>query len=480
MLGEAVDQLFGHVVALNEMIAGVPASSRRAELDLAASAIIRDVARTALLLAAAVEWETRRTSVPVSWTGDTIRALVTDTDDPHYAHVGVIVDRLAQYASVASATASLVNGGSAATDPTMTVTDAHAATVAVERAEVPNEEPFMAPVRAMLSPDSVLLRFALRVAVVTTIAVALTDLLDLRRGYWVTITVIVILQPFTGVTLHRAVQRVLGTVLGGLLAALLGAYFHDPRAILAIAFVFVASCVALLPLNYAAFSIFLTPTFVLLAEAGAGDWHLAQLRVYNTLLGGALALVGSRLLWPSPERNRFPTQLAAALRANAAYLDAVIAHYDDRSDEASRAIREGRRAIGLASVNAEESLQRTIEEEHGDADALAPALVLVTYTRRFSASVAALAIARHAGDGASRAELAPLAAELSRGLRETAAAVEASVAPPEAPRIEAGAGLPALVTARIERLRRQLGMLHDAATRLASAGATAAAEMRVG
>jgi len=32
--------------------------------------------------------------------------------------------------------------------------------------------------------------------------------------------------------------------------------------------------VTLLPLNYAAFLGLLTPTFVLLAEANAGDWHL--------------------------------------------------------------------------------------------------------------------------------------------------------------------------------------------------------------
>ena len=81
-------------------------------------------------------------------------------------------------------------------------------------------------------------------------------------------------------------------------------------AILGLVFVFSATCVALLPLNYAAFSVFLTPTFVLLAEANAGDWHLAGLRIINTLLGGALALVGARLLWPTPEWNRLPAYMA--------------------------------------------------------------------------------------------------------------------------------------------------------------------------
>ena len=78
--------------------------------------------------------------------------------------------------------------------------------------------------------------------------------------------------------------------------------------------------VALLPLNYAAFSVFLTPTFVLLAEASAGDWHLAGLRIVNTVIGGVLALAGSRLLWPSPEAARLPAYLAGMMRAMAGLL----------------------------------------------------------------------------------------------------------------------------------------------------------------
>ena len=77
--------------------------------------------------------------------------------------------------------------------------------------------------------------------------------------------------------------------------------------------------VALLPLNYAAFSVFLTPTFVLLAEAGAGDWHLAGLRIVNTVLGGLLGFAGSRLLWPSPEAARLPAYLAAVVRTIGSY-----------------------------------------------------------------------------------------------------------------------------------------------------------------
>ena len=93
----------------------------------------------------------------------------------------------------------------------------------------------------------------------------------------------------------------IGTVVGGIFTAALGALFHDARAILVLSFIFAAVSVAVLPINYTASRSFLTPTFVLLAEASAGDWHLAGVRVLDTLLGGVLALLGARFLWPAPE-----------------------------------------------------------------------------------------------------------------------------------------------------------------------------------
>jgi uncharacterized membrane protein YccC len=324
----------------------------------------------------------------------------------------------------------------------------------------------------VLSWESLIFRYALRVAVVTAVAVALGGLLDLKRGYWMTITVIVILQPYTGVTAQRALQRVVGTVVGGLLTAALGALFHDPRAILALTFVFAAACVALLPVNYAAFSIFLTPTFVLLAEASAGDWHLASTRVANTLLGGALALAGSRLLWPSPEKARLPGLMAAALRANRDYLDRVVALFDDRSEAAGRAIRAARRRIGLATVNAEESFQRLLGESSGSRGRLASAMTFLTYTRRLTASIAALSLARHTEPSANAEALRPFVETATRVLVDLADSVETGREPAPLPTVMASeaarareAGIPPLLRARLDRLARQIRLLHDAIAR---------------
>jgi uncharacterized membrane protein YccC len=299
--------------------------------------------------------------------------------------------------------------------------------------------------------------------------VLLAQLLDVKRGYWMTITVIVIMQPYTGATMNRALQRVIGTVLGGILTAVLGAYFQDPSAILVFSFVFAAACVALMPVNYAAFSVFLTPTFVLLAEASAGDWHLAGTRVLNTLLGGALALAASRLLWPSPESTRLPGYLASVLRANAAYLRMVAELFGDRSDAAGVRIRAARRQIGLATANAEESFQRWVSEHDGSSETIAPAMTLLTYSRRFTASVASLSLARHTATGVAEATLASFADAAGAVMDELAEALagEHGIAPlsqlgavdlverPDAP----------LLRVRMDRLAGQLRMMHEAVER---------------
>jgi uncharacterized membrane protein YccC len=236
--------------------------------------------------------------------------------------------------------------------------------------------------------------------------------------------------------------------------------------------------VALLPMNYAAFSIFLTPTFVLLAEAGAGDWHLAGTRVMNTLLGGALALLGSRLLWPSPEKTRLPGYMASALRANRDYLDRVVTLFDDRSETAGRTIREARRRIGLATVNAEESFQRLLGESRGTGGRMASAMTFLTYTRRLTASIAALSFARHTEPDVSNRAVRPFVETATAVLNDLADAVERGRPPAALPSVVASeearareAGMPPLLRARFERLARQIRLLHDAIDRWTRASA---------
>ena len=462
VLREAVDQLFGHMLALGEGIDAIPPERRDPSAQQALADVLAQVGRTAGQLADAVEQERGAPNVIVGWNGAAVREAAAAGDQPTraaYEHAALVLDRMAQYAGTAARTAATLNQGGPVPDTVG----------ALEPVELEPRPSALTQLRAALAPDSIVLRYALRLALVTSAAVSLTSALGLKRGYWVTITVVLILQPYMGLTTLKALQRVLGTVLGGILTAGLGALFHDPVAILPLTFVFAGVSVALLPINYAAFSVFLTPTFVLLAEASTGDWHLAGIRIVNTIIGGGLALLGARLLWPNPERERVPAYLAAALRANRDYLKAVIAAFGDTSEQASRRLRAARREVGLAALNAEESFQRLLAEHRDSPEALARLMTFLTFSRRLTAAIASLALTRFAPGAPGPEALAPVAELATRVLDDMIGAVLEGRQPAPLPSLEEAsvisAALPPLLRERVDRLARQLRPLHDSVAR---------------
>jgi uncharacterized membrane protein YccC len=265
-----------------------------------------------------------------------------------------------------------------------------------------------------LTWSSAVLRHALRVAAASAAAVAITSGMHIERGYWLTLSVIVILQPYTSSTFQKGLQRVGGTIGGGLLAAALLALVHAKWEMVALIFIGAAVTVALLPINYTLYSLFLTPTFILLAEVNATDWHLVWLRVGNTAAGAALAYAAAWLLWPASERGLVRDELAAALRALADYTRCV-GECDDRIVAVSR------RAFHVALENAEASLQRLI----GDArdEEVEGHMALLTYARRY-----ALALSAVAASTPQRWRLQPLTDYAGKALLQVG---EASDAPPE-------------------------------------------------
>jgi uncharacterized membrane protein YccC len=402
--------------------------------------------------------------VTADWSGDLLRAPATvgaaDASDANRRQLAVLLDRIAEYANLAAAFTSTLSSG----DPVPDVDDR------IELDASPRRDAALLSLSALLRPDSVVLQHALRIGLVTTIAVWVTSLLRLNHGYWVTLTVVVILQPYGAATRQKALQRVAGTIIGAGVAAVLSALFGGTAVIVALIFVFTALCVALLPVNYGAYAVFGTPAFVLLAEASAGNWHLAGLRVINTLIGGALALLGSRL-WPVDEWSRVPEFIAQALRANADFLRRAV----EVTHEGGRTfggLRDVRRTIALAAANGEDSFQRLISDHSGPSETLEPIMACLVYTRRFAAATAGLALA----GGIDPTALDPdeFASRTGAVLDDLADAVTSGRPPLPVP--ELTTDLPrgvrsSPIAARIRRIDRQVKLLHAAVDRWMSSDA---------
>ena len=253
-----------------------------------------------------------------------------------------------------------------------------------------NHPPVLDVLRQNLTLDSVVFRHALRLGVVTAVAVAIYSIFGLKEGYWVTLTVVVILKPYSGVTFQRGLQRVLGTVVGGILAAVLAAKIHSPALIAFLLFPLTVATLALQPINYGLFVFFLTPQVILMDNIlHPGNWLLAIARIENTAIGGTLALIGGYLLWPSREHQQLPEQFATTIAANRVYFQIVLARYLGQSEGES--IQKALHKARLENTNAEASFQRLLSEPHKQQNNLEPLIAILASIHQFNYAVTTLA-----------------------------------------------------------------------------------------
>jgi len=229
-----------------------------------------------------------------------------------------------------------------------------------------NQSPLMLELlRDNLTLDSAVFRHALRLGVTTAVAVAIYSIFNFREGYWVTITVVVILKPYSGATFQRGLHRVSGTIVGGILAAILAAIIHSPLVMAFSLFPLTVATLALQPINYGLFVFFLTPQVILMDNIlHPGHWILAIDRIENTALGGALALIGGYLLlWPIREHQRLPNQFAKTIDANCVYFQMVLTRYLGGELE-GKPLQKALHKARLENTNAEASFQRLLSEPH--------------------------------------------------------------------------------------------------------------------
>ena len=483
---ESVDQIFGMLIALEEIVDNLSAETSAAiagELRAALTAAADQLAEIADRVT--VEAELPELPTP-TWNAAVARARVTGLPVLARAEADHVLSVLVRVHEDAAQLSALVDSLGDEREPTPIApiarsleASAAAASTGAFRVLVVKQAPEVSALDALrgaLAWDSVVLRHAARVALVVLASVIATRALDLQRGYWATVTAMLLLQPLLPATITRGLQRVGGTIAGAVIATAIAAVIHEPLGIGIAALVFAGVSAAVLQLNYGLYALFLTPTFVLLAEVHARDTHLAALRITNTLLGAGLAVLGALLLWPSRESSHTADHLAGAIDATAGYAHEVFTAVATRAPSPSTRVIAARRRAGRALNNADLSLDRLVAERPPP-DVLEAHMTLATMTRRLTATLTAFATARHVTDpsGASAARLSndtvmAIGRDAAAFLHGVAQAMRDGATGPAYQRHDAVvATLPPLLAARMLRIDTQLSILAEAVARRAAA-----------
>ncbi|HST47215.1 FUSC family protein [Jatrophihabitans sp.] len=250
-------------------------------------------------------------------------------------------------------------------------------------------------VRANLHLSSPALRHAARLAVLVPLTDVLTRAAGVERGYWVSLTILVVLRPDFGSTFQRSLLRVVGTLVGLLLTSLVLHYLlgdWQPGTIVLLGLLFFGVRLAGQP-NFAWTSVFLAGLVVLLLSLAGFSAHSTVVdRSIDTVLGGAIALAAA-LVWPSWERGQLASRLADLLQAYRDYLQAIV---DAGAGAARRSAT--RSQARLARSSAEASLDRARAEPVDSQGLVELGSAVLAHSHRLVHALTALDATRRASE----------------------------------------------------------------------------------
>lgn len=204
--------------------------------------------------------------------------------------------------------------------------------------------------------------YAIRVAIGLSVGVFLFRFFEIDHGYWISLTMLIVIQPYFGATKKKGIERIIGTVAGILLGGVI-MLLPLPHEVFVGMLIVVSFFVAyFLRNNYKIGVFFVTVMMVVLMQMSQlGTWQLIGWRVLSTLLGAALAIASSYVFWPTWEKNRFPDLMKKAILNNKMYLEKVLQYYN-HTENLGDSWNKQRRLTEASNNEVFASVQRMVEE----------------------------------------------------------------------------------------------------------------------
>jgi uncharacterized membrane protein YccC len=276
------------------------------------------------------------------------------------------------------------------------------------------------------------LRHAIRLAVLIGGADAVVRAAGLDRGYWVPLTLLVVMRPDFASTWQRAALRVVGTIVGLVLATELVHLLPGGdwwRVGLVLVFAFGMRLAG--PGNIGLTAVCLSGLVVLLLQIqGVPARDAVASRALATVSGGLLAVVAVALLLPAWERRYVGDRMDALLRVYRDYLGVVADLGAGRAE-----LHRARAAARLARTNAQASVDRAASEPVEGRREVELGRTLLAHTHRFIHAMLALDAVRvplrEAGGLPELTEFLAVAGDVLDAARRTLATGEVPAGPPK-------------------------------------------------
>jgi uncharacterized membrane protein YccC len=173
-------------------------------------------------------------------------------------------------------------------------------------------------------------RHAIRVMVALMIGLIVSRLFNLgHHSYWVLMTIIIILKPSYSLGRQKNIDRIGGTIIGGIISFLTIYFISDVDAIfVVICFATLLSC-SMLRINYFVYAIGMTMMVILSYDFISSKImsEVLMQRILNSGIGCAIGYVASLFVLPNWEHEQKNQYAAEMMATNKAYFIAVAGYF---------------------------------------------------------------------------------------------------------------------------------------------------------
>jgi len=206
-------------------------------------------------------------------------------------------------------------------------------------------------------------RHSMRVCIASLAGFVIVNLISYgHHSYWVLMTIAFMLKPAFSLTKQRNIERIIGTFAGGLIGVLILVFIPNKTVHFILMVILMIGTYSFMRIKYLWMVICTTPYVLLLFSfLGSNYKTVVEERVFDTVLGCAIAFTAGYFLFPHWESDQLKQYMSGILKANAAYLQKIIDALCGKKPSMLE-YKLARKDVYLNSANLSAAFQRMLSE----------------------------------------------------------------------------------------------------------------------
>ncbi|MEO8933059.1 MAG: FUSC family membrane protein, partial [Xanthomarina sp.] len=238
--------------------------------------------------------------------------------------------------------------------------------------------------------QSNIFRHSLRLAVTVMLGYVIGTVFSFQNPYWIFLTIIVIMRPSYGLTKTRSKDRIIGTLIGGGIAAGMVLLIQNSIVYGVLGVVSLVIAISMVQRNYKASAAFITLSVVFIYAILQPDvLAVIQYRIVDTVLGAGLSFMAMLWLWPAWSFSEINESIETSVGANKDFLNQISLFYQNKG-QVPISYKVSRKTAFLETSNLNSTFQRMAQEPKSKQKNLDKIYEVVELNHNFLSSLSSL------------------------------------------------------------------------------------------